>query len=242
MAVLSDTLLSMPFLLGIGELYGNGLARAEFDINGTASRHSDISSHKYTCVCVLIGIPLYQGCVVSRSSLHGYGVFAGNTVIDGVRMISPFPGDVVDRKPPPCSYSIRLFNMDMWVEAKETVGFMDGVGHLLNTCHHLLRPPFNEANCAYVDNALKQPVVFIESCGPPILPHTELLVDYHFYISCELLPCTCADCVDNIANRSAETHALVVKNVRGMLERLYPGVPAGVTSIELQQEYLDNIM
>jgi hypothetical protein len=159
-------------------------------------------------------------------------------MVFGTAMLTPFPGEIVDVKPPACSYSIKLFELDMWVEAKQGIGFMDGVGHLINTSHPLLRPPYNIANCCYVDNALKSPPVFIEGCGPTILPGVELLVDYHFYISCELLPCMCPDCVDNIEHRDAETSALVLQNVTEMLERLYPEVPAAVTAIELQQEYL----
>jgi hypothetical protein len=138
-------------------------------------------------------------CFIERSQLHNLGCFA-KTDISENEFITHFPGHRIT-SPLHYEYAIEWRSS----AAPDAVSyFVDpfmihsdlsiGCGHLINSSHPALQPPFNEPNCDFVWRS-KYPYIAIYSKDVYIRKGTELLLDYHYMLTHRVpLVCSCDIC------------------------------------------------
>lgn len=144
---------------------------------------------------------------IGSSTLHGNGVFLKkNEVITAGEVVCRYPGRFrwVNR-PPRASeglghyvYALGPFILDddpgvqkyAIVDAGSTTANR-AIGHILNTSHPTLRPPFNRPNCVFAvyfkdlvfRSSLPPPLVLYVQCAVSLPANSqtrELLLDYHW--------------------------------------------------------------
>ena len=84
----------------------------------------------------------------------------------------------------------------------------DGVGHLINSCHPGLPPPYNKHNCVFIEESPDEytsenrpPLVFVVTSsyipegGELLMDYHDLLEGMHSPITNSVLHCSCFKCV-----------------------------------------------
>ena len=143
------------------------------------------------------------GIQIRKSKLHGYGVFCCQPRITRSKRLTTYPSVVVKIRPgdtPWTSqhrpYSIEVIKGKMYLDAYN-YGIEDHahLGHIFNTCHPSLPPPYNKKNVDFFPTA-KSSIVHIKTTRN-VYYGEELLADYHWYLTTRKLLCTlpvCKEC------------------------------------------------
>ena len=154
-----------------------------------------------------------EGCMADHEGIHvGISALGKNengiflketfTLVDG-EALTNYPGKyiVIDKfRTHQLKYAVmvnafphsklpegKIWILDASMYKKYTKN--QGFGHIFNSCHPMLPPPFNKSNCTLVEES---PLEFNNKCRPPLVfvvadrgvtGHTELLVDYHWLLN-----------------------------------------------------------